>query len=67
MGNIPEGGELGVKFGIDERGEVQIEGYIQPRNESEFSEDELRTAYLLGCTESDTLKEDRTATQLLHE
>jgi hypothetical protein len=41
--NLDHGGEVAVKFGFDERGEVQIEGYSARRNNVDFSADELRT------------------------
>ena len=59
MGDIPEGGEIAVKFGLDKEGEVQIEGYMEPRNKTGFLTDELRTAYLLASTESKELQRDK--------
>ena len=67
MGDIPEGGEIAVKFGLDKEGEVQIEGYMEPRHKTGFLTDELRTAYLLASTESKELQRDEQAMQLLQE
>ncbi len=56
-----------MKFGFNEQGEIQIEGYLEPRDGSVFTSDELNTAYLLASSESSALAEDGKAKQLLQE
>ena len=56
-----------MKFGLDEKGEVRIEGYSPQRNSGGFSADELRTLYLLASNESEALQKDKTAASLLQE
>ena len=60
-------GELALKFGFNKDGELEIEGYLQPRNGISFTTEELNTAYLLASTESNELKEDVQAQTLLQE
>ncbi|KAJ6456026.1 hypothetical protein C8R47DRAFT_1082542 [Mycena vitilis] len=64
--NRPQG-DLALKFGFDNNGELQIEGYLEPRDGKDFSTDELNTAYLQASTNSKSLKEDVKATTLLQE
>ena len=56
-----------MKFGFSDAGELQVEGYIMPRNKGEFTSTELNTAYLTACSQSKALTEDKQAAQLLHE
>ena len=58
---------MGLKFGFDDSGEVQIEGYILPRDKMKFTPEEVKTAYLQASNQSDELNEDRKAMQLLQE
>lgn len=67
MGIDRSQGEIALKFGFDGNGELQIEGYLEPRNGQEFSSDEINAAYLLASSESKELKEDVKAQQLFNE
>jgi len=60
-------GEVGLKFGFNENKELQVEGYILPRDKETFTSDEVNTAYLMACKESQELQEDGEAAQLLQE
>jgi hypothetical protein len=65
--DLDQGGEIAMKFGFDENGEVQIEGYSAHRNNEGFSADELRTLYLLASKDNEALHKDEPAAQLLQE
>jgi hypothetical protein len=65
--DLDQGGEIAMKFGFDESGEVQIEGYSAQRNNEGFSADELRTLYLLASKEDEAMHKDETAAQLLQQ
>jgi hypothetical protein len=60
-------GEVGLKFGFNENKELQVEGYILPRDKETFTSDEVNTAYLMACKESQELQEDDEAAQLFQE
>ena len=60
-------GEIALKFGLDQGGELQIEGYYLPKNGSSFSPDEVNTAYLQASVECDELRNDEEALQLLQD
>lgn len=65
MGIDRSQGELALKFGFDKDGQLQIEGYLEPKDGMAFGSDELNTAYLLASKESVALNEDTKAAQLL--
>ena len=48
-------------------GELEIQGYLEPRNGNTFSGDEVNAAYLLASTDCSELKEDEVAAALLQE
>jgi hypothetical protein len=60
-------GEVAVKFGFDQGGDLQIEAYYLPKNGVSFTSDELNTAYLQASEECKTLRQDKEASQLLQE
>ncbi|KAJ7256428.1 hypothetical protein C8J57DRAFT_1235801 [Mycena rebaudengoi] len=60
------GGELGVKLGYDVNGELQIEGYLQPRN-GKFMGDEQAMVYINASKDCKGLWEDVAAASLFQE
>src|ERR1700743_3457785 len=60
-------GEQALKFGFNQGGDLQIEGYYLPRNGRSFTSDEINTAYLLASDECDELRTDTEASQLLQD
>lgn len=62
-----QGGELALQFGFNDRNELEIQGYQQPRNGKTFSADEVRASYIAASTENDDLKNDKKATVLFND
>ena len=60
-------GELALRFGFNSEGELEIEGYLEPRNGNSFSEQELNIAYLQASSESTALQSDKKAAALFQE
>src|ERR1700727_1515688 len=60
-------GEVALKFGFNQGGDLQIEGYYLPRNGTSFTSDEVNTAYLQASEESEKLRKDKEASQLLQD
>jgi hypothetical protein len=60
-------GEKALKFGFNQGGDLQIEGYYLPRNSVSFTSDEVNAAYLQASDGSDELKHDVDASQLLQD
>jgi hypothetical protein len=60
-------GEIALKFGFNQGGDLQIESYYLPRNGMSFSSDELNTAYLQASKECENLQKDEEASQLLQD
>src|ERR1700753_1795326 len=59
--------EIALKFGLDRRGELRIEGYYLPKSGVSFTSDEINTAYLQASQECDELRQDPEASLLLQE
>jgi hypothetical protein len=42
---------LAVRVGFNSAGDLEIKGYLEPRNGNSFTADEINTAYLLASRE----------------
>ena len=60
-------GELALQFGFNERNEMEIQGYMQPRNGDNFSPDEIRESYIAASMDSSEIKKDVKASLLFEE
>ena len=62
-----EQGELALQFGFNEKNELEIQGYLQPRNGEAFSNNEIREGYIAASREATDMKQDGRAAQLFNE
>jgi hypothetical protein len=62
-----QGGELALQFGFNKDGEVEIQGYLEPRNGDRFTADEIRAGYIVASVENQDIKSDKKASALFNE
>lgn len=58
---------MALQFGFNEAGELEIQGYMEPRNGEAFTEDEVREAYVSASRSSEAMRSDHKARVLFNE
>lgn len=58
---------MALQFGFNDENEIEIQGYLQPKDGERFSADEVRAGYIAASTDNKNLKKDKKASVLFNE